>query len=76
MIVRHGQSEQNACLDLYQDDIDTLLALAAVRDCDIKLTGMEEARREGGRKGEGGVREGRGEDHIEECTEGEEGHRD
>jgi len=38
VIIRHGQSEQNACLDLYQDDLDTLLAMAAVRDCDIKLT--------------------------------------
>lgn len=34
VIIRHGQSEQNAALDLYQDDIDTL---AHVRDADIKL---------------------------------------
>eukprot|EP01133_Synstelium_polycarpum_P010562 gene10562-12287_t len=35
VIVRHGQSEQNAALDLCQDDIDTL---ARVRDADINLT--------------------------------------
>eukprot|EP01132_Coremiostelium_polycephalum_P006594 gene6594-8162_t len=39
VIVRHGQSEQNAALDLYQHDIDTL---ANVRDCDIKLTEIGE----------------------------------
>eukprot|EP01113_Clastostelium_recurvatum_P037018 TRINITY_DN5370_c0_g1_i1.p1 TRINITY_DN5370_c0_g1~~TRINITY_DN5370_c0_g1_i1.p1 ORF type:complete len:583 (+),score=91.49 TRINITY_DN5370_c0_g1_i1:29-1777(+) len=39
VIVRHGQSEQNAALDLMQPDIDTL---AGVRDADIRLTEIGE----------------------------------
>ncbi|GAM22718.1 hypothetical protein SAMD00019534_058930, partial [Acytostelium subglobosum LB1] len=39
VIVRHGQSEQNAALDILQDDIDTL---ASVRDADIRLTPIGE----------------------------------
>ncbi|KYR02764.1 hypothetical protein DLAC_00227 [Tieghemostelium lacteum] len=39
VVVRHAQSEQNAALDLFQDDIDRL---AGVRDADIKLTQVGE----------------------------------
>ena len=38
-IVRHGQSEQNAALDLFQDDLDGVLAQQKkIRDADIRLT--------------------------------------
>jgi broad specificity phosphatase PhoE len=38
-IIRHGQSEQNAALDLFQDDLDGVLAeQKKIRDADIKLT--------------------------------------
>lgn len=38
-IIRHGQSEQNVALDLFQDDLDGVLAeQKKIRDADIKLT--------------------------------------
>ena len=38
-IIRHGESEQNVALDLFQDDLDGVLAeQKKIRDADIKLT--------------------------------------
>jgi hypothetical protein len=48
VIIRHGESEQNAALDL-QQDIEDIDKIASIRDADIKLTpkGILQARHTG-----------------------------
>jgi broad specificity phosphatase PhoE len=49
-IIRHGESEQNVALDLFQNDLDGVLAQQKkIRDADIQLTkkGIEQAQKTG-----------------------------
>ena len=49
-VIRHGESEQNVALDLFQNDLNGVLALQKnIRDADIKLTdvGISQAKEVG-----------------------------